>query len=140
MAHSPSSQPLRATVHQLDREQLWLLRGRLTHPVVDAFRNGVLQTLAPAVERVYFDTSQLEHIDSAGLGILMALHRELRQRGGQLILLSPSAQQMNLLRGCRLHLILTLVTGLEAEEHRGRLLRGETVEFPHDAFLPPQLP
>ncbi|RKF29188.1 STAS domain-containing protein [Micromonospora globbae] len=82
---------------------------------------GVRRALREAVDdgdRVLVDLSEVEVIDSVGLGLLVRAHQEARQRGARLCLVAPSRFVLTVLHTMRLDGIFPVV------ESRAAALRG----------------
>lgn len=60
---------------------------------------------------VVIDVSRLSFVDSAGIGVLVGAHRRLRDKGGLLVLQSPSRQVASVLQATGLRATLTVVPG-----------------------------
>lgn len=55
-----------------------------------------------------FDLSELTHMNSSGLGVLITLHTKLQKIGGSISLISPSPFVRNLLAITKLDSVLTV--------------------------------
>ncbi|HXN98591.1 MAG TPA: STAS domain-containing protein [Candidatus Acidoferrales bacterium] len=66
-------------------------------------RDAVRDLLAGGSTKIILNLSEVEHIDSAGLGELVRSHTSLRKAGGQLKLLNPSAKIRDMLKMSMLH-------------------------------------
>jgi anti-sigma B factor antagonist len=71
-------------------------------------RDAVQHLLARGNTKVILNLSEVEHIDSAGLGELVRSHTSLRKAGGQLKLLNPSAKIREMLQMSMLHKVFDL--------------------------------
>jgi anti-sigma B factor antagonist len=71
-------------------------------------RDAVQDLLARGNTKVILNLSQVEHIDSAGIGELVRSHTSLRKAGGQLKLLNPSAKIREMLQMSMLHKVFDL--------------------------------
>ena len=85
------------------------LRGELDVGSAPALRTA-LQHLANDVRQVDVDASGLEFIDSTGLGLLVALHRRVKESGGTGVrILSPHERVMRVLSITSLDTLLEVV-------------------------------
>ncbi|MEW6638443.1 MAG: STAS domain-containing protein [Actinomycetota bacterium] len=57
--------------------------GTLDIESADDFRGGFIRLLEAGIERFFVDLGGVDYIDSTGLGSLMQLYREARDRGGE---------------------------------------------------------
>ena len=78
-----------------------LLSGYLDLHTVPVFRAAMDELLATPASRIILDCQGLSFVSAAGIGALVALHSEARERGGELILagLSEKAFRMFQLLG-----------------------------------------
>ena len=80
------------------------IRGRIMQGQGNiVLRDAVQDLLARGNTKIILNLSEVEHIDSAGLGELVRSHTSLRKAGGQLKLLNPSAKILDMLRMSMLH-------------------------------------
>lgn len=68
-------------------------------------RDAVQDLLSRGSTRILLNMSEVEHIDSAGLGELVRSHTSLRKLGGELKLLNPSAKIRDMLKMSMLHTV-----------------------------------
>jgi len=73
------------------------VRGEVDFYTVDELRACLEAAVASAPEQIVIDLSELDYIDSAGLGVLVSTLRRLRQMGADLVLQAPSAGTYRLL-------------------------------------------
>jgi anti-sigma B factor antagonist len=66
-------------------------------------RDAVQDLLSRGNTKILLNMSEVEHIDSAGLGELVRSHTSLRKLGGELKLLNPSAKIRDMLKMSMLH-------------------------------------
>ncbi|WP_158240672.1 STAS domain-containing protein [Telmatospirillum siberiense] len=90
------------TVHEL------ALRGRLTFDSNERFRTIVDTLTAGKPRSLRIDVSQLEFIDSAGLGMLLLLKES---QSGPVILRAPQGQVKRLLAAARFDSLMTIEDG-----------------------------
>lgn len=81
---------------------------RLDAASAPALKNTVIDLANQGNHRVVISASQLQHIDSSGLGALIALHKTLQSAGGRLVLCDVSAKVMPVLKLTRLDRVLSI--------------------------------
>lgn len=74
-----------------------------------AWKERVSQQLSSSQSEVRIDLSMTRFIDSSGLGVLLALHKQQRSQGGILKLLNPSTAVTQLVELTRLHRVFDIV-------------------------------
>jgi len=65
------------------------LIGRLDTPSVGRIEPDLVASLVPRGARAIVDLSRLEFVGSAGMGMFMAIARDLARNNGKLVLYSP---------------------------------------------------
>ncbi|MCX7718748.1 MAG: STAS domain-containing protein [Candidatus Sumerlaeaceae bacterium] len=75
------------------------LRGYIDAHTVIEFERAVNASIDGGVKSLVLDLSGLSYISSAGIGAMMGLARKLSQRGGDLVLLSPTQKVFAILEG-----------------------------------------
>jgi anti-sigma B factor antagonist len=88
---------------------------------------GTLRELMQALgqhpaEAFYLDLAGIQYIDSTGLGLLMALHKQIHEAGGRLHLVQPAKTVLSVLRLSKLDRVFYLVAEEEATNLRAELL------------------
>lgn len=88
---------------------------------------GVLRELMQALATspppaTYLDLAGIQFIDSTGLGLLTAMHRELTERRSRLFLVAPPPTVLSVLRLSKLDQLFEIVPEAEAAALRERLL------------------
>jgi anti-anti-sigma factor len=73
-------------------------------------RDQIKRSLEPVHGGLEIDLSETTFMDSIGLDALIALHKTMLARGGQLRLINPSLVCRKLLELTRLHRIIEIVT------------------------------
>jgi anti-sigma B factor antagonist len=73
-------------------------------------RDSIRAALQPAHRVLDLDLSSVTFLDSSGLGVLVALHKTLRARDGQVRLLKPAPNVLQVLELTRLHRIFEIVS------------------------------
>lgn len=86
-----------------DRQNATLTpEGALTVALAQELRPQVLEVVAQGVTQVIFDLGRTEIVDSSGIGLLIATHNSLKQKGGQLRVINVSPEIANLFKAMRL--------------------------------------
>lgn len=98
-----------------ESEILVSLSGRLTQQACTDVKSRLAELLTPAVEHFYVNLSDLDFIDSSGLGTLIGLKMEANRTHSSMVLLRPAPRILDILRVSRLDAIFEMMTGLEAE-------------------------
>lgn len=106
-------------------EMLVVLAGSLRLYNSESVKKQILELIDSEPDILYLHLGQLVELDSAGLGVLVGVHIHARKRKIELKLLSPSAPQMKLLETTRLTAVLTIVSGVEAQDIRNRIEKAE---------------
>lgn len=92
-------------------EALVVVVGAIDRFATPAVRLAFEEALASGATRLVLDVAQLDFIDSAGLRTLAATAGRLRERGGDLVLVSPPPGLVRLLDLLDLRSILTVDGG-----------------------------
>lgn len=79
-----------ATISTDEREEAWVLtaRGELDYADCAMFRSHVDHVVEAMPAACIVDLSQIEYLDSSGLGLLLSLYREYGIAGGRLVLIA----------------------------------------------------
>ncbi|RCK81144.1 MAG: hypothetical protein OZSIB_2521 [Candidatus Ozemobacter sibiricus] len=104
---------MRFTVEIRDGVLLVSLLADLTFDWFMEFDEQIRQALAPQVTHGILDLSRAHHLDSSGLGVIARLHRDLKARGGGLILAGVVPPIDNLLQMVGFHHHLRMYPTLE---------------------------
>ena len=75
------------------------------------FKSELKVLLDQGIQDLTIDLTGVEMIDSVGLGVLIAAHNSLRQKGGQLIIRNASQDIHTLFKTMRLDRHFTVVVG-----------------------------
>lgn len=87
----PSSEsPLALDVETRDRSVVIVLRGELDPHTAPELRAAMDAAVSDDTEVLVFDLGELVFLDSSGLRVIIAAHRELTGRGGRFVLRAPS--------------------------------------------------
>lgn len=74
------------------------IAGRLDATTVSAHKLAIQELLCGDVHSIEVDLSGLDYVSSAGLQILLLAAKAAKQKGGQLALISPKPQVLEVLR------------------------------------------
>jgi len=95
-------------VRQLEGITVLEVVGRLTlSDGAAVLRQQVLEVIERGVSNVIVNVCEVPYVDSAGLGELVATHKAMANRGGQMMLVAPSKRVADLLRAARLDRVLS---------------------------------
>jgi anti-anti-sigma factor len=86
------------------------LRGRLDASTLPDVRDTLRRALAAGSGDLVVDLADVDLRDAAGLGMLLTVHRQARQRGRRLVLTRVPPGVGRMLRMTRLHLVLVVET------------------------------
>lgn len=75
----------------------------------DQFRTQARAALTPTQKNIDIDLSETSHLDSFGLGTLIALHKTTSSRHGAVRLLNPNPSVQQILELTRMHRIFKIV-------------------------------
>lgn len=96
-------------------------RGRIVLDDCERLRNASINAIAPGIERVFVDLSQVDYVDSAGLGLLVGLKMTAKKNNARIILLQPSRAVADILYISKLDGIFEILSGAEAMAVKSRL-------------------
>lgn len=71
--------------------------------IAASFRESVKKAVQDHHKKIEIDLSQTSFLDSSGLGALISLHKMMLSKGGQILLINPSATSRQILELTRLH-------------------------------------
>lgn len=71
-------------------------------------RQAVVKAVAEGCRKLILDISELDFIDSFGIGAVVAALKRLRQRGGELALVCPSSRIRRVFEICDLDRIIAM--------------------------------
>lgn len=112
-ATPPFSEHLGVSVHDEGGVRIVRVVGAASAEQVERFE-GELRALPAAGARLLLDLSELTFINSAGLGVIVAVHRECREGGGALCLVAPREAIARVLRITRLDQLIPVYPDLDA--------------------------
>ena len=81
------------------------LKGRLTLGESNLIREKVAQLAAAGHVKIVADITNVDYIDSTGLGILVICFTSLKKQGGALKLVNPNKRNVELLLLTKLHTV-----------------------------------
>lgn len=84
------------------------IRGEWDQAGMDSLIKAFQKTLSKVEGRLFLKLSELDYLDSAGLGVIMFNMNELAKRGARLVLLSPSDEMRQILRTTSLDKVLEI--------------------------------
>ena len=76
--------------------------GKITAATVPALEEDIRQALDPQPLELIIDCLEVQDIDSIGVGLLVATHNSLSQKGGKLIVVNTDQEIYDLFRIMRL--------------------------------------
>ena len=76
-------------------------------------RQAVVKAVAEGCRRLILDISELDFIDSFGIGAVVAALKRLRQRGGELALVCPSSRIRRVFEICDLDRIIAMHASID---------------------------
>lgn len=91
------SEAFELVVTVLDEEAVVSVIGELDFHTAPRLREEIIKLLNQGILRLIVDLSQMEFVDSSGLGVLVAGLKRMRERDGSLTLRSPSANTAQVL-------------------------------------------
>lgn len=102
-------------IYQNNDAMLVRLSGRVVLDECDRLKNAVIGRINPGITRVHLDLSDVEFIDSAGLGALVGMKVRSNKNRATLSLLSPSKGVSDILVVSKLDSIFDILEGNEAQ-------------------------
>lgn len=102
-------------IRETDREGIAILslKGRLTVGESNSVREKVTEDVAAGHVNVILDLSQVDYVDSTGLGTMMICFTTLKKLGGALKLVNPNKRNIELLLLTKLHTIFEVFTEVQ---------------------------
>jgi anti-sigma B factor antagonist len=89
------------------------LKGRLTAGESTALREKITALVASAQKNVVLDLSDLDYIDSTGLGSMVICYTTLKKQGGGIKLVNLNKRNIELLLLTKLHTIFEVFTDVQ---------------------------
>jgi anti-sigma B factor antagonist len=84
------------------------IRGEWDQPGLDALIKAFQKTLPKVEGQLFLKLSELDYLDSAGLGVIMFNMNELAKRNARLVLIEPSEEMRQILRTTSLDKVLEI--------------------------------
>lgn len=84
------------------------LHGRITYSDHPSFRNVIAQVRESSAQKVVFDLSDVEFIDSAGLGMLLMVRDTATQRKAPVVLRRPRGQVARIFSSSKFETLFTI--------------------------------
>jgi anti-sigma B factor antagonist len=91
------SQEFELVVTILEDEAVISVIGELDFSTAPSLRAQILELINGGSSSLVIDLSQMDFVDSSGLGVLVAAMKRVRERDGRLMLRSPSANTSKVL-------------------------------------------
>ncbi len=83
-------------------------------------KEQIINTIATGVKYVAMNLAKVDYLDSTGLGVLIGALKRLREKQGNLVIVSPSMRIMRIFEITGLYKIFTIyATEQEASEKEG---------------------
>jgi len=89
------------------------LKGRITAGESGAIREKLDETAAAGHANVILDLSNVDYVDSTGLGTMVICYRSLQKQGGMLTLVNPNKRNVELLLLTKLHTVFKVFTEVQ---------------------------
>ena len=101
-------------IHESAREGITILtmKGRLAAGESNALREKVNAVSGAGTFNIVLDLSQLDYIDSTGLGIMVICYTSLKKLGGAMKLVNLNKRNVELLLLTKLHTVFEVFTDL----------------------------
>ena len=86
------------------------IRGRIVFgQEIESLRASVRELLSEGHKRVLFNLSNVDYIDTSGIGYLVSALTSVRNRGGELKLVNPNKKAQELIEATKLDRILEVM-------------------------------
>jgi anti-sigma B factor antagonist len=94
-------------IRETEREGVMILalKGRLTVGEASSIREKVSEVLAKSINKLILDLSEVDYIDSTGLGSMVICYTTIKKAGGALKLVNLNKRNIELLLLTKLHTI-----------------------------------
>jgi anti-anti-sigma factor len=102
-------------VYKVNTDLYFRISGRIVLDECDRLKANTVPLIDKSTGQVHLDLSDVEFIDSAGLGVLVGLKMTANKSKARLVLISPSKGVNDILYVSKLESIFDIVTGNEAE-------------------------
>jgi anti-sigma B factor antagonist len=84
------------------------LEGKIYAHDAGIFRADVLEKIENGLNDVVVDLSKLAYIDSTGLGVIITIHKRLKEKGGKLLITGVQGLPAELFKRTRLDKVLSI--------------------------------
>ncbi|MBX7247182.1 MAG: anti-sigma factor antagonist [Candidatus Sumerlaeaceae bacterium] len=102
-------------IYQSRGDIFFLIRGRIVLEECERLKAACLPLITKGLDQVIVDLSNVEFIDSAGLGVLVGFKMAASKNKSQIVLLQPSKSVSDILYISKLDGIFDIMTGAEAD-------------------------
>lgn len=102
--------------YEISGNVLVKIRGRIVLDECDRLKTVIVSLINPSVTQVNVDLSEVEFIDSAGLGALVGIKVSANKHRSRLTLISPSRGVSDILMVSKLDSLFEVITGPDAEQ------------------------
>lgn len=102
-------------IYESSGKYLIRLAGRIVLDECDRLKSSIDPLITPSTTHIHLDLSEVEFIDSAGLGALVRVKVSSNKHRSQLALLNPSRSVSDILMVSKLDTIFDVITGEESE-------------------------
>jgi anti-sigma B factor antagonist len=92
------------------------ITGRIVLEECDYFKSSIVPLINSQVNQINLDLSQVDFIDSAGLGVLVGIKVSSNKHRSRLTLISPSRGVSDILMVSKLDAIFEIITGADADQ------------------------
>lgn len=83
-----------------------LLKGKVYSQDASLFRDELLEKIDKGVTEVTIDLSELTYIDSTGLGVLITIHKRVKEKNGKILITGAQGMVEQLFKRTRLDRVL----------------------------------
>jgi anti-sigma B factor antagonist len=103
-------------IYESSGKVLIRLRGRIVLDECDRLKSTIIPLVTPSITAINLDLSEVDFVDSAGLGALVGIKVSSNKHRARLALINPSRNVSDILMVSKLDSIFDIVTGADAEE------------------------
>lgn len=84
------------------------LTGKVYSQDASAFRDEILEQIDRGATEISIDLSELNYIDSTGLGVLITIHKRTKEKNGKIVIRGAQGMVEQLFKRTRLDRVLTM--------------------------------
>lgn len=106
------------TIEQTGSLAIIQCEGNLDASTIAYFKETVYPVVKNGAHRLVVDAQRLLFIDSVGLGVLIALSRKVRERGGEVKIAAPTADVRSIFEITRLTRLFDLCESMDDAKKR----------------------